>query len=67
MSPEQERFPVAPSTVQPVAPDPPAIFTVVAVEEPGAILIVEAAPKRLAVVELVLKTFSIPVAEVDRV
>ena len=67
MSPEQVRFPVAPSTVQPVADAPPAILTVVAVDPPGATLIVEAFPKALITVALVLIRLTIPVAEVERV
>ena len=65
--PLQIRFPVAPSTVQPVAADPPAILTEVALLPPGPRLIVVAAPNALTVVALVLKRLSIPVADVPNV
>jgi hypothetical protein len=67
MSPVHDRFPVAPSTVHPVAAAPPARLMEVAVLLPGPILIVEPAPKALTVVALVLKRLSIPVADVVRV
>jgi hypothetical protein len=67
MFPEQVRFPVAPSIVQPVAAAPPAILTVVAVAPAGAILTVDAVPNSLTVATLVLKRLSIPVADVVRV
>ena len=67
ISPLQVRFPVAPSTVQPVAVDPPAIFTDVALLLPGPKLIVVAAPSALTVVALVLNRLSVPVAEVPNV
>ncbi len=65
MSPEQERFPVAPSTVHPVAVLPPAILTVVAVAPPGAMSMVEALPKALTVVGVELKRLSV-VADVSK-
>src|SRR5690242_14240304 len=61
MLPEQVRLPVAPSTVQPVAPEPPARFTLVAVAAPGPMLMVVAAPKRLPVRAFVLKREAVPV------
>ena len=67
MFPLQVRFPVAPSTVQPVAPDPPARLINVALFDPGPISIVVAAPKALTSVALVLKTLSVPVADVPKV
>jgi hypothetical protein len=67
MFPLQFKFPVAPSTVHPVAPAPPAIFTEVAVDPPGPMLIVDPAPNALTVVALVLKSVRVPVAEVERV
>jgi hypothetical protein len=65
--PVHVRFPVAPSTVQPVAALPPARLTLVAVFDPGPILTVLAAPNALTVAALVLKTFNVPVADVERV
>ncbi len=44
MTPLQVRFPVAPSTVQPVFADPPARLTDVAVLDPGPILTAVIAP-----------------------
>ncbi len=66
MFPLQVKFPVAPSTVQPVCDDPPARLTDVAVFDPGPILTDVPAPKALTVVALALKRFSVPVADVDR-
>ena len=57
--PEHARFPVAPSTVHPVAPDPPAIAIVAAVPAPGPILNVEALPPK---VRLVLEAKAVKVA-----
>ena len=60
--PEQERFPVAPSTVHPVALAPPARLMEVAVEEPGPMFIVPAAPARFRVpVRPVLNSARVPV------
>lgn len=61
--PVQVKFPVAPSTVQPVAPEPPAKFMEVAVVEPGPIFSVEAAPAKLTVVavELIKSKVEVPV------
>ncbi len=67
MSPLQVRFPVAPSTVQPVSVDPPARLTDVAVLDPGPMLIVPAVENSLTVVTLVLKRFNVPVADVPNV
>ena len=65
--PLQLRFPVAPSTVQPVADEPPAILTDVGLLLQGPKLIVVAVPSRLAVVTLALNRFNVPVAEVPNV
>ena len=67
ISPEQIKFPVAPSTVQPVAVDPPAMLTEVALLPPGPRFMVVAVPSALTVVALLLKRFSIPVADVPNV
>jgi len=54
--PEQTKLPVAPSTVHPVAPDPPAIFTDVAVAPVGPMFnAVVAPPPKLMVVAVVLR------------
>jgi len=67
ISPEHVRFPVAPSTVQPVAADPPARLIDVALHPPGPRLIVVPAPNALTVVALVFIRFSVPVADVPNV
>jgi hypothetical protein len=67
MVPEQFKFPVAPSTVHPVAALPPARLIDVALLLPGPMLTVVPAPNALTVVALVLNTFKVPVAEVERV
>ena len=67
ISPLQVRFPVAPSTVQPVADEPPARLTDVALLPPGPRLIVVPAPNALTVVALVFIRFSVPVADVPNV
>ena len=54
MSPEQVKLPVAPSAVQPVAPEPPARLTEVAVAAPGPMLRVPAAPAKFTVVAVAL-------------
>ena len=54
ISPLQVKLPVAPSTVQPVAPDPPAKLTAVAVVDPGPMFKVLAAPAKLTVVAVAL-------------
>src|SRR5512137_1096159 len=65
--PLQVRFPVAPSTVQPVCEDPPARLMLVGLLLPGPRFIVVAVPKALTVVTLLLKRFKVPVAEVPNV
>lgn len=63
IAPEQARFPVAPSIVQPVAPEPPAILIDAPVPAPGPIFnAVVAAPPIFNVVAPVLKRF--PVVDV---
>jgi hypothetical protein len=52
--PAQVKLPVAPSTVHPVAPEPPAILTEVAVAPSGPIFSVDAAPPKLIVVAVAL-------------
>src|SRR5512142_2014153 len=51
--PAQLRLPVAPSTVQPVAPKPPARFTLDAVAPTGPTFSVLAAPAKFTVVAVV--------------
>ncbi len=62
--PEQERAPVAPSTVQPVAEEPPAILIEAAVLLPGPIFMVAAAPPISILVVAVFKRLVVPVLEV---
>ncbi len=62
--PEQAKLPLAPVTVQPVAPEPPARSMVVAVVEPGPMVSAVAAPPMFNVVALVLNSVAVPVAVV---
>src|ERR1051325_10481741 len=59
MLPEQVRLPVAPSIVQPVAPEPPAMFTLEAVAPPGPIASVVAAPAKFTVVGTALTRLNV--------